>query len=539
MKRQVTPGSGIGRRRLLLATAAAVGGGFTAGGMRLAFGQGTAPAVVTSDATRPQVPHGVMSGDVSGGRAIVWSRTDRPARMIVEYATTESFADARRVVGPHALETSDFTARVDLQDLPPGQELFYRATFLDLADLKTASVPVLGRLRTPPATRRDIIFQWSGDTAGQGYGINPDSGGMKIYEQMRRANPDFFIHCGDTIYADGPIAAERPLDGGGVWKNIVTPEKSKVAETLDEFRGNYRYNLMDANVRRFHAEVPQIWQWDDHEVTNNWSGSKDLAGDNRYKEKRVPLLIGRATRAFLEYAPLRHSADESERVYRYIPYGPSLDVFVIDMRSYRGPNTWNRQDRASDDTAFLGREQVRWLKQALLASKATWKVIASDMPIGLVVGDGKDAQGRDRFENLANGDGPALGRELEMADLLRAIMANGVKNVVWVTADTHYTGAHYYDPAKARFTDFDPFWEFMSGPLNAGTFGPNATDDTFGIQVVFQKAPPAGQVNLPPSAGLQFYGEVKIDGRSEAMTVFLMDLAGATLWQRTLEPQRG
>jgi alkaline phosphatase D len=118
-------------------------------------------------------------------------------------------------------------------------------------------------------------------------------------------------------------------------------------------------------------------------------------------------------------------------------------------------------------------------------------------------------------------------------------MANGVKNVVWVTADTHYTGAHYYDPAKARFTDFDPFWEFMSGPLNAGTFGPNATDDTFGIQVVFQKAPPAGQVNLPPSAGLQFYGEVKIDGRSEAMTVFLKDLAGATLWQRTLEPQRG
>jgi alkaline phosphatase D len=43
--------------------------------------------------------------------------------------------------------------------------------------------------------------------------------------------------------------------------------------------------------------VPQIWQWDDHEVTNNWSGSKDLSADARYTEKRVPLLIARATRA--------------------------------------------------------------------------------------------------------------------------------------------------------------------------------------------------------------------------------------------------
>jgi len=31
--------------------------------------------------------------------------------------------------------------------------------------------------------------------------------------------------------------------------------------------------------------------------------------------------------------------------------------------------------------------------------------------------------------------------------------------------------AHFYDPAKAQFTDFDAFWEFVSGPLNAGTFG--------------------------------------------------------------------
>ena len=107
----------------------------------------------------------------------------------------------------------------------------------------------------------------------------------------------------------------------------MTPEVSKVAETLDEFRGRYRYNLLDENLRRFNAEVPQIWQWDDHEVTNNWSDAKDLSADPRYTEKNVPLLIARGTRAFLDYAVMRpFSVREPERVYRRYSYGPLLDL---------------------------------------------------------------------------------------------------------------------------------------------------------------------------------------------------------------------
>lgn len=111
----------------------------------------------------------------------------------------------------------------------------------------------------------------------------------------------------------------------------------------------------------------------------------------------VPLLIARVSRAFLEYAPMRYTGiEESERVYRYIPYGHLLDVFVIDMRSYRAGNSYNRQETPGADTVFLGKEQIAWLKRHLRASKAVWKVIASDMPIGLQVGDGTDAQGRPR-----------------------------------------------------------------------------------------------------------------------------------------------
>jgi alkaline phosphatase D len=111
-----------------------------------------------------------------------------------------------------------------------------------------------------------------------------------------------------------------------------------------------------------------------------------------------------------------------------------------------------------------------------------------------------------------------------------------IRNVVWVTADVHYTAAHYYDPSKAAFADFDPFWEFVGGPVNAGTFGPGDLDGTFGPEVRFQKAPPTGQANLPPTAGYQFFGVGHIDARSRAMAVKLMDVFGTVLYSVELPP---
>ncbi len=498
-----------------------------------------APAVIAADAARPMANWGLQIGDVIDSRAIVWSRADRAARMIVEWSQDETFKRARKIRGPHALDVSDFTSRIDLSGLPADSEIFVRVAYEDLDSGRATSEPVLGKFRTPPSKRRNLRFVWSGDTAGQGWGIDLGFGGMKIYEAMRQVQPDFFIHSGDTIYADGPML-EHVTDGAGnlIWTNDyldAVPEKLKVAETLHEYRRNHLYNRYDANVQRFSAEVPQIWQWDDHEVTNNWSDSKML--DSRYTEQRVQTLTARATRAFLEHSPMRwYSQVESERIYRHIPYGRDLDVFVVDMRSYRGPNSYNLQDRQSAETAFLGKPQLAWLKHKLQQSRTTWKVIAADMPLGIHIPDGADAQGRARWEGPANGnDGPASGRELEIAELLRFIKRADIRNVVWVTADVHYCAAHYYDPNKARFQDFAPFWEFVAGPLNSGSFGPNPMDKTFGPQVIFQKAPPAA--NTPPSGGYQFFGQVDIDEHSKTMAVMLKDLNGAQLFATHLQPQ--
>jgi alkaline phosphatase D len=497
-----------------------------------------APGLIAADGDRPIGAQGLQLGDPADGHVTIWSRCDRPARMVVDWSLEERFTNPTRIIGPQALETNDFTARLDLAGLPPGREVFMRASFQALGNERAISEPILGRVRIPAAGRQPIRFLWGADTAGQGWGINPAFGGMRIYETMRNRRPDFFIHSGDTIYADGPIKATQAThasEGGAAWSNLVTPEVAKVAETLDEFRGRYRYNLLDANVRRFNAEVPQIWQWDDHEVTNNWSDGKSLEADARYQEKSVPLLTIRGARAFIEYSPMRLGAPESQRVYRRIPHGPLLDLFVLDMRAYRGANNFNRQSEPGPQTAFLGDEQLQWLKRGLAESRAVWKIVAADMPIGLVVGDGKDAEGRDRFESVANGDGAVAGREFEFADLFSFLKRQRVQNVVWLTGDVHYAAAHFYDPKRAVFADFDPFWEFVAGPLNAGSFPPNKLDNTFGPQIAFMKASPPGMFNLSPLAGLQFFGEVNIDAQGH-LTVDLRDIGGQSVYSRALTP---
>jgi alkaline phosphatase D len=500
---------------------------------------GRGSAFVRSD--RP-VPGAVMSGDLiyehTGSCAgVVWARADRASRMQVTWRTSER-GERRMIQGPYCTEDTDFTGRIQIEDLPLDQTVLYEVQFQGLDSARNLSAPIQGQLKTAPGAARDIKFLWSGDQVGQGWGINPDKGGMRIFDTMLRAQPDFFVHNGDTIYADSPVEAEVKLPDGSLWRNIVTEEKSKVAETLDEYRGQYRYSLLDDNFRRFIAGVTQIWQWDDHEVMNNWSPSKSVLDDARYREKNIPLLVSRATRAFQEYAPLRPSSTATEGVYRTVHYGPLLDVFVLDMRSYRGPNTWNRQESEGPETAYFGGAQMAWLQDALKRSRAVWKVISCDMPLGVIVPDGKDAQGRPQFENSANGDGPPLGRELEIARLLKFMKQERIRNTVWFTTDVHYTAAHYFNPAKAQFTDFHPFWEFVSGPLNAGCFGPNVLDNTFGVEVVYQKAPPPGHSNLGPASGMQFFGEVEISARTRAMTVTLRDMSGAALHRQELAPER-
>jgi alkaline phosphatase D len=278
--------------------------------------------------------------------------------------------------------------------------------------------------------------------------------------------------------------------------------------------------------------VPIVALWDDHETLNNWYPGKQLSGDDRYEEKSASLLASRARTAFFEYLPISESLAAPGRMYRALPYGPHLELFCIDLRSYRGANSGRGLDGRADGR-LLGRRQLEWLKRRLQASPATWKVICSDMPVGLVVRDGPRG-----IEAMADGQGPLAGREEELAELLRFLKEREVRNVIWLAGDVHYAASLHYEPSRAVFRDFDPFWEFVSGPIHAGTFGPNPLDPTFGPEVRFQSIPAGLKPNRPPSEGRQFFGEVSISGGSGVLTVSHFNAAGERLWSIDLSPQR-
>jgi alkaline phosphatase D len=506
-------GAALSRRRLL-ATAGAAGAVTAIGSIARPY--------LSRAADRPAITHGIQSGDISGDGGIVWARADRPSRMLVEAATTESFKTIVAAASVDALPQSDFTAKALLAGLPAGQDIFYRVAFADTATPTIIGEHQVGRFRTAPEDGRPVSFCWSGDTAGC-WGIDQARRGMRAYATMLRSRPDFFVHCGDNIYADCPLEAEKRLPNGEVWRNLVTEEKAHIAETLADYRGNYKYNLLDRNVLAFNAEVPLFAQWDDHEVTNDWFPGMPL----RVGDADITALAARGCRAFHEFTPTREFAAERGRIYRKIAYGPLLELFMLDMRSYRGPNSAGRQASYAPPAHFLGPVQVAWLKRELTTSRATWKVIAADLPIGLM-----------SYDAAAQGDGPPLGRELEIADLLSFMKRAGVRNTIWITADMHYTAAHYYDPDKAQFEDFEPFWEFMSGPIHAGTGLPGALDNTFGPRAVYQNACTKEQGDdLAPCFGKQFFGHVSIDGASSVLTVTLRDVDDRALWSIDLDPK--
>jgi alkaline phosphatase D len=510
--------STLGRRTFLTATAASG----LAAGFRPS-GASAAPSLVRS---RLSLPSGVQSGEVTTDSAVVWARSSGPGVLMARVSDGQT---TRTLRGGFASAEGDHTARLLLNGLREGRPHDVELWFED--EEGVAGETQVARFTTASNAATATSFVWSGDTCGQGWGINPDLGGLVGYRAMHETHPDFFVHSGDTIYADGPIAATVVEPDGQIWRNLVTEQVSKVAESIEEFHGRHSYNLMDANVRAMYADVPVLAQWDDHETHNNWYPGQVLE-DARYTERRVDVLAARARQAWQDYMPVgdrrggRSDGFAPERIYRKVPRGRHLDVFCLDMRTYKGANTPGLE---TGGTPIFGPQQTEWLIREVTRSRATWKVISADLPLGMVVPDGPVNQ-----ESISNRDpGAPLGREQELAAVLSAFKRNGVRNVVWLTADVHYCAAHHYSPDRAAFTDFDAFWEIVAGPIAAGTFGLSAMDATFGPEVVFAKA--ADYANQSPRGGNQFFGHAAISADG-ALTLSLRDTSGSVLWTQVLEP---
>lgn len=437
---------------------------------------------------RPTLEDGVQSGDVDATSAVVWSRAHATSRMHVDWSLSPRFDRVVHVVGPRVDASSDFCGSVRLTGLPSGHRIHYRAWFDD-----SEWLPGSFNTAPPLVDARDVLLAWSGDVNGQGWGIDPARGGMPAFRALRDRMPELFLHCGDAVYAD-----ERPpetilLPDGSEWRNLSDPDRAPFARSLADFRAAWRYARRSAEVRSASAVIPVTSIWDDHEIRNDWFPGQDAG------RVKTDTLIPIARRAMTEHLPTLR--DAAMPMYRAFAWGPLVDVFMLDDRSFRSP------DDGQATARILGDAQSAWLVDALNGSKAVWKLVVTGQPIADVV---------PRYDGWGG-----TRRTLELARILSRAR---VKNLAWLSADVHYGAARRFDPARAALKDFEPFWEFVSGPMHAATFPKNPLDPTFGPEEEWCSAGPTFSGN--PANGEQFFGLVRVSGKTRALTVTFVDARG-------------
>jgi alkaline phosphatase D len=302
-------------------------------------------------------------GDVTSDQALVWLRAEAKTRVSLQYGTDPALSQFV-ATDPIPVEgDSDNTVLIDLERLEPGTVYYYRAW---IAGRKTGPI---ARFVTAPKPDDDaaVKFCFSADSRES---YKP----FVIMDAIRAQRPDFFLHLGDTIYADRGGAARR----------------------LPEFWAKYRANRDDAASQRCCLETSWYVVWDDHEVEDNYAPGNPLAS------------IGR--KAFFDYWPIRRNPDEPDRIYRSFRWGQALELFLLDTRQYRDPKKGT----------MLGQEQKKWLLDGLSSSSALFKFVGTSV---VMYGGGKD-----RWD----------GYPKERAEILNFIAEKKLPGVVFMSGDLHY-----------------------------------------------------------------------------------------------------
>jgi alkaline phosphatase D len=326
------------------------------------IGQSACSTPITRTDPSTGLSLGYVAGDVTPEGAMVWLRAEPGSLVFLQYGKDPGLGDLSSI-GPFSVEKdADNTALIQLENLEPATTYYYRAAIADKQPGYVAHFVTAPKADDPAK----VSFCFSGDTRES---YQP----FTVMDAVRAQRPDFFLHLGDTIYADRGVSAHR----------------------LSEFWAKYRANRADAWSQLCFAESSVYVVWDDHEVEDDYLPGNPLAP------------IGR--KAFLDYWPIRRHADEPERIYRAFRWGQALELFLLDVRQYRD------QKRGT----MLGQAQKEWLFEQVARSRAIFKFIATAVPMA----DG----GRDRWEGYAT----------ERTEILRYLQQKKITGVVFLSADLH------------------------------------------------------------------------------------------------------
>jgi alkaline phosphatase D len=373
---------------------------------------------------------GVASGSPFTTGVVLWTRlAPEPlggggagAEAIVvrwELAEDEGFGRIVQSGQVDALPAWGHSVHVPVAGLEPGRWFYYRFTAGD-------EVSPVGRTRTAPASSEVAPRLRLGLASCQHF----EHGYYAAHRHLLAEEPDLVVFVGDYIY-EGP---GRP--------DAVRRHAGGEARTLAQYRNRHAQYKTDPDLQRLHAAVPWLLTWDDHEVANDYAGTRDESLDPNFAARRRA-----AYQAYFEHMPLPERARPipSRMVLRSRHnWGRLARFHVLDGRQRRTPQACpppgqggarTIDERCSElrspGRTMLGAPQERWFEDGLGAAPERWNFIAQQV---LMARGGLVVDGRRRFSS-DSWDGYPAARDR----LLAAVVEKGLRSCVVLSGDSHCT----------------------------------------------------------------------------------------------------
>lgn len=337
-----------------------------------------------------------------------------PGRVRLRHSTAQDLAGATWTDWAHVTHETDFSHQFQLTGLKPAA-VYYYETQAAPADGPPHPATLRGHFRTAPdrsanARARFVVI------TGQHYektdlpaGPDAAAGDYRSYVSMLALAPDFIVPTGDTVYYD-------------------SGHRGAFAFSRDMARHHWHRVYSLPNVIRFHLAVAGFWEKDDHDTVDNdcWPGAR----------------LGQFTWA-QGLATFREQVPMGEKTYRTVRWGRGLQVWLVEGRDFRSPNT----DPDGPGKSIWGAEQKEWLKKTLLESDATWRILVSPTPL-----IGPDRGPGSKADNHAN-----LAFQHEGDEMRRWFRDNVASNFFIICGDRHWQ-YHSIHPETGLN-------EFSCGPL--------------------------------------------------------------------------
>jgi alkaline phosphatase D len=240
---------------------------------------------------------------------------------------------------------------------------------------------------------------------------------------------------------------------------------------LDEYRERYAQYKSDPDLQAAHAAHPWIVTWDDHEVTDDYTGDVGPIDPDpaRFLKQRAA-----AYQAYWEHMPLPNALrpdGPSMRLYDRYRFGTLAELVTLDDRQYRshhacratlnprGKPLENCAERLDPGRTMLGAGQEAWFADGMRRASSRWNVIAQQTLMAEL-----DRGPGERHVYWADGwDGYPIARQR----LLDAVAASPVKDTLVLGGDVHSFWAADLKQDFARPQSATVATEFVGGSITS------------------------------------------------------------------------